>query len=202
MHEIIKAAKIIKTGGIVAFPTETAYGLAASIFYQDSLDRIYQIKKRDVDKPLLVLIPDTSHLDILASHVPEIAHELIKNFWPGPLTILFPAKNGLPWQVTGKTNKVGARISPHPVAQALLKEVGHPITATSANVSGKDFCISADEVRRHLVDPPPDYILNGGITPGGKPSTIIDITTIPPKIIREGVIPKEEIEKKLKIKIA
>ncbi len=202
MNEIKKAAKTIKSGGIIAFPTETSYGLGASIFYPDTLERIFQIKKRDDDKPLLLLLPDTTHLDILVSHIPKIADEIMRNFWPGPVTLIFPAKIGIPWQITAKTNKVGVRISSNPWALALVKEVGHPITATSANTAGTESCNSAEEVRENLFDPAPDYILDGGKTTGGNPSTIIDVSVDPLRLVRKGAIDIKTIEEKLNIKIS
>ncbi len=202
MNEIKKAAKTIKSGGIIAFPTETSYGLGASIFYPDTLERIFQIKKRDDDKPLLLLLPDTTHLDILVSHIPKIADEIMRNFWPGPVTLIFPAKIGIPWQITAKTNKVGVRISSNPWALALIKEVGHPITATSANTAGTESCNSAEEVRENLFDPAPDYILDGGKTTGGNPSTIIDVSVDPLRLVRKGAIDIKTIEEKLNIKIS
>lgn len=202
MNEIIKAAKIIKSGGIVAFPTETSYGLGASIFYPDSLERIFKIKKRDEDKPLLLLLPDTTHLDILVSNIPAVADEIMRKFWPGPVTLIFSAKVGIPWQITAKTNKVGIRISSNPWALALVKEVGHPITATSANTAGTDSCNSAEDVRKNLSDPAPDYVLDGGKTTGGNPSTIIDVSVDPLRVVRKGAINKEIIEEELNIKIS
>jgi len=202
MNEIIKAAKIIKSGGIVAFPTETSYGLGSSIFFADTLERIFMIKKRDEDKPLLLLVPDTSHLDILVTHIPDDADEIMKNFWPGPVTLIFPAKVGIPWQITARTNKVGIRISSNPWALALVKEVGHPITATSANTAGTESCNCAEEVRENLINPAPDYILDGGKTTGGSPSTIIDVSVNPLHLVRKGAIDKKNIEEKLNIKIS
>ncbi|NIA08498.1 MAG: threonylcarbamoyl-AMP synthase [Nitrospiraceae bacterium] len=185
---IQQAADIIKRGGVVAFPSETSYGLAASISHVHALERIYAIKKRAKNKPLLILISDSSQLVMLVSRIPPVAVDLIRRFWPGPLTILFPARPGLPWPLCGDTKKIGIRISSHPWAQALVKTLGSPMTATSANISGHPSTCTAGEVAEQLQFPAPDYILDGGLTPGGAPSTIIDVSTAPPHIVREGAI--------------
>ena len=185
---IQQATGIIKRGGVVAFPTETSYGLGASIRHIHALERIYVIKKRARNKPLLILISDTSQLVLLVSRIPPVALSLIKRFWPGPLTLLFPAKAGLPWPLCGDTKKIGIRISSHPWAQALVKALGDPMTATSANLSGYPSTYTAEGVADQLRSPVPDYILNSGPTPGGAPSTILDISTVPPHIVREGAI--------------
>ena len=185
---IQQTTDIIKRGGVVAFPSETTYGLAASIRHIHALERIYSIKKRPRNKPLLILISDSSQLVMLVSRIPAVAVDLIERFWPGPLTILFPARSGLPWPLCGDTKKIGIRISSHPWAQALVKALGNPMTATSANLSGHASTCTAGEVADQLRFPAPDYILDGGLTPGGAPSTILDVSTVPPHIVREGAI--------------
>ncbi len=185
---IEQATEIIRGGGVVAFPSETSYGLAASIRHIHALEQIYAIKRRARNKPLLVLISDPSQLDLLVSQIPSIAPSLIRRFWPGPLTLLFPARPGLPWPLCGDTKKVGIRISSHPWAQALVRALGDPMTATSANLSGHPPGCTAREVLDQLRSPGPDYILDGGLTSGGAPSTILDISISPPHIVRKGAI--------------
>ena len=190
---IQRAADIVRKGGVVTFPTETSYGLGASIKHIDALERIYVIKKRPRHKPLLILISDISDLIHLVTRVPLTAVILIKRFWPGPLTLLLPAKTGLPWPLCTDTAKVGVRISSHPWAQSLVQTIGNPVTATSANLSEHPATYKADEVADQLRSCPPDYILDGGSTSGEAPSTIIDVCTDPPEIIREGVISQKYV---------
>ena len=177
----------------MAFPTETSYGLGASIKRIDALERIYAIKERPRNKPLLVLISDVSQLVQLVSRIPPVAITLTKRFWPGPLTLLLPARPGLPWPLCADTAKVGVRISSHSWAHSLVTILGSPMTATSANLSEHPATCEAKEVADQLRFLPPDYILDGGPTSGGPPSTIIDVCTDPPEIIREGVISPKDI---------
>lgn len=190
---IQRAADIIRKGGVIAFPTETSYGLGASIKNVYALERIYIIKKRPRDKPLLILISNISDLIHLVNQVPPFAVALMERFWPGPLTLLLPAKPELPWPLCANTNKVGVRISSHSWANSLVTVLGSPITATSANLSKYPATCNAEEVKDQLQSPPPDYILDGGPTSGGPPSTIVDMCTEPFKIIREGIIDPKDI---------
>jgi L-threonylcarbamoyladenylate synthase len=190
---IQRAADIVQRGGVVAFPTETSYGLGASIRQIEALERIYVIKKRPRHKPLLILISDTSDLILLVSRVPPAAVTLMERFWPGPLTMLLPARPGLPWPLCADTAKVGVRISSHSWAHSLVTILGNPMTATSANLSEHPTTYRAEEVADQLRSFPPDYILNGGPTSGGPPSTIIDVCTDPPEIVREGAISPKDI---------
>lgn len=190
-----KAAAILERGGVVAFPTETSYGLGASIRFTEAMDRIFTMKNRPAAKPLLVIIPSLRELDLLAGSVPEKASLLMKRFWPGPLTILFPARTGLSWHLCGTTGRVGVRISSNPWAAAMVAALGEPVTATSANLSGLPPACEPGDVTRQLSPNPPDWILDGGRTPGGRPSTIVDVTSDPLKIVREGAIPADIILK-------
>lgn len=185
---IKRAAEILSLGGVVAYPTETSYGLGASIDFPDALRRIFSIKHRPFDKPLLIIIPEASWLNELVSEIPRVAFPLMSRYWPGPLTMLFPAKPGLPFELTANTGKIGVRISGHPWAKSLVLATGRPITATSANISGMPPCFSAEDVRKQLKDPSPDFILNGGPSPKGPLSTIVDVSSSPPVIIRKGAI--------------
>lgn len=193
---IFKAAQIIMAGGIVAYPTETFYGLGVDAFNVHAIERIYHIKKRDLSKPILVIIENQRHLKELVSDIPPLAKELIKRFWPGPLTIIFRASPKVPAILTGNTGTIGIRISSHPVALGLVRAVGRPITATSANISGQLGLISALDVLK-IFENGLDLILDGGITQGKKGTTIVNITLDPPRIVREGIIPSKEIKRYL-----
>lgn len=195
---IQKSARIILRGGVVAFPTETFYGLAADALNEAALEKIFQIKEREENKPLLLLIPDRSSVAELAESIPPEAGRLIKKFWPGPLTLVFQARAQISGMVTGNTGKIGLRVSSHPVAQALVRAVGRAITATSANVSGQPSLSTAGEVS-HSLGEKLDGILDGGETAGGLGSTVLDISGPDPKIIREGMIRRSELIKELKV---
>ncbi|MDA8161777.1 MAG: L-threonylcarbamoyladenylate synthase [Desulfobacteraceae bacterium] len=189
------AADVLRQGGVVAYPTETSYGLGASIEAIDALFRIYEIKRRPQDKPLLVIVKDPSWLERLAAHIPEAAYPIMEKFWPGPLTILFSARPGLPWPLCASTGKVGVRVSSHSVAAALVERLGAPITATSANLSGHPAANTAAEVMKQLGSCPKglDFILDAGPAHGGQPSSIVDITVDPPVILRQGAVSREDI---------
>jgi len=189
---IQKAASIIEKGGVVAFPTESFYGLGAAATNSSALQRLFQVKKRDPALPILILISCIDELSRYAASIPPEALELGRLFWPGGLTMVFEASQGLPSLLTAGTGKIGIRISGHPVAHALTLALKVPITGTSANISGKPPCTRAEQVVE-LFGGQLDLILDGGITKGTHPSTVLDVTSDPPLLIREGIIKVEEI---------
>ena len=197
-HLLIPAIEVLKAGGVVAYPTETFYGLGVDAFNEDALQRIYAIKQRDFFQPLSVLIPRQDSLSEYAEDTPEVAWKLMDRFWPGPLTLVVSAASCLPSVLCSQTNKVAVRISSHPIAKALTEDLGSPITATSANISGATSPTTPEEVARQLGDTV-DLIIDGGQTKGDKPSTIVDVTQTPPQLIREGAIPFWEIEALLRL---
>ena len=187
-----KARQILLTGGLVAFPTESFYGLAVNASDENAISRLFKVKKRRDNSPILVLIPSLEYLEGYVADVPEIALRLVERFWPGGLTLLFKAGPEISQLLTAGTGKIGVRISSHPVAAALALAVGSPVTGTSANISGQSGCVSAEEVYASLGSGV-DLILDGGNTGGGKGSTILDVTVNPPEIIREGMVGREDI---------
>ncbi|UCE84226.1 MAG: threonylcarbamoyl-AMP synthase [Deltaproteobacteria bacterium] len=189
---IREAAELILNGSVVAFPTETFYGLAALATHREAVEKVYLLKKRPVHKSLSVLIADLEDLHDLVEAIPIEAKQLAVRFWPGPLTLVFTAAKRLPTNLTAGTGKIGVRISSHKVAQSLVRAVGKPITATSANRSGAGNCRSTSEVLAQLGSDL-DAIVDGGLTPGGKVSTIADVTSRPPKILRIGAIAAQEV---------
>ncbi len=192
-RSIEKVLAVLKAGGVIAYPTETFYGLGADAKNEKAVDRIFSVKGRDFKKPIPVIIGPGQDLASLVSEIPQPALSLMKRFWPGPLTILFRAAPSINSRLTGGTGKIGIRLSSHPVAVGLAEAVRGPITATSANLSGQDECITADEVLASLGEKI-DLVVDGGLSPGGKGSTIVDITVDPVRIIREGVIPEALIQ--------
>ena len=191
-----KAAEVILSGGLVAFPTESFYGLAANIADDTALQRLFVAKKRRGGIPILILIPSLETLSQYVTYIPETGRQLIKEFWPGGLTLIFEAGTNISPLLTGRTGKIGIRYSSHPVATALSRAVGMPITGTSANVSGQPACLNAKAVS-HSLGNAVDLILDGGETEGGTGSTVLDITIKPPRVLREGMVSREKLSKYL-----
>jgi L-threonylcarbamoyladenylate synthase len=189
---IKKAAQMVLRGGIIAFPTETFYGLAADALNEAALKKIFQVKKREEGNPLLLLIADKSWLKGLVQNISPLAERLMDRFWPGPLTLVFNASPQLSPLLTADTGKIGVRLSPHPVTQALVQAVGRAITGTSANLSGQPGILTAREVHQALGESL-DAVLNGGKTAGGPGSTILEVSDPSPRIIREGMISQNEL---------
>lgn len=187
-----EAVKIILEGGIVAFPTESYYGLGVDTTNLRAIKRLFKIKKRDPNLPILILIPSLRELPKYVSSIPQGAKRMGEKFWPGGLTMIFQSSPTLPSVLTAGKGKVGIRISSHPLAQALSGALNVPVTGTSANISGRPPCIRADQVVECLGNGV-DLILNGGTTQGKYPSTILDVTVDPPLIIRKGIVKAEEI---------
>lgn len=186
-HDYRRAVSFLAEGGIVALPTETFYGLAVDPFNERALEALFRLKGRERGKPFPVLIHHEGQLPALVQGVPDLYRPLMKAFWPGPLTLVFPAKAGLSSLLTGKDGGVGIRISPHPVAERLGQLWGRPITATSANPSGLPAARTAEEVRRFFGDKV-DFILDGGPTAGGKSSTVVSLHGNGLCLLRAGVI--------------
>ncbi len=189
----------LEKGLVVALPTETFYGLAVDPFREEALRRLFHVKHRPEDKPVLLLVGDEKDLDRLVRFLPPMARRLMERFWPGPLTLVLPAREGLPRFLTAGTGKVAVRLSPHPVVRRITRLYG-PITGTSANLSGNPPARTAAEVAKNL--PEVDLIVDAGKTPGQEPSTILDVSVDPPRILREGAIKREELEGALRKKDA
>ncbi len=185
--------EIIRSGGLVAYPTESFYGLAANVASDKALDRLFEVKGRNANQPILLLIPDNNSLNRYVTHVPEVALRLMDAFWPGGLTIIFEAHKHLSTHLTAGTGKIGLRLSSHPLATGLARAMGSAITGTSANISGKPPCSTPREVLEGLGERV-DIVLDGGKTPGEKPSTVVDITTLPVTLLREGIVSREMLE--------
>ncbi len=189
---IQEASKLLTKGKLIIYPTETFYGLGAIYSDEKALERIFKIKKRKPQTPLLLLIQELSDLKKLSSNVSDSALAIAEKFWPGPLTLLFSVSPKLSQLVTGNTGKVGCRISSNPVAQKLLLFLKHPLTSTSANITGGKSPTSIDEIPSVLLDSV-DVIIDAGKTPGGLPSTIIDVSNHPFAVVRKGAVAPEKI---------
>jgi len=187
---IARALKVLKSGGIVALPTDTVYGLGALAFDNAAIESLYKAKDRPLEKAIPILIGDLSDLDKIGFDIPDMALRFASRFWPGPLTCVIPKKPTLPRAVSA-TSTVAVRIPNHPDALALLRAVG-PMAVTSANISGAQNPTSAREVYDQLNGRIP-LILDGGETPGGIPSTLVDCAGAQPVILREGPITLENL---------
>jgi len=184
---LLKACKIIKKNGVIIFPTKCLYGIGVDAFNQKAVNKVFKIKQRDKNNPILVLINKKQDLKILVKEIPFQAKVLMDKFWPGDVTIIFKAKHDIPEQLIAKTGKIGVRIPQHPVAYTLVKMAGTPITGTSANISGMKGCSDIKELELKLISNI-DMVLDGGKLKGGKGSTVVDVTVSPFKILRQGSV--------------
>ena len=197
MALITEAVRIMKAGGVIAYPTETFYGLGADGKNERAVEKVFLIKGRDLKNPISLIIGDRIDLIGLVDEITNTAHSLMEEFWPGGLTLIFKASPDIPPRLTGGTGKIGIRISSHPIANLLTKTFSRPITATSANLSGEGECSSAGEVIQRLGNHI-DAVIDGGPTPGKSGTTILDVSVHPPLILREGIIPTALIQDTLK----
>lgn len=197
-EEIRRAGEVIKRGGLVAFPTETVYGLGGDALNPEASGKIYAAKGRPSDNPLIVHIADMEHLEGIAESVPESARILAEKFWPGPLTMIFPKTGIVPRETTGGLDTVAVRMPSHPVALSLIEASGGYIAAPSANLSGKPSPTEAIHVIRDLKGRI-DMIIDGGSTSIGLESTIVDFTGNVPVILRPGFINPEMLREILGI---
>ena len=184
-----KAVAVLNDGGIVAYPTETFYGLGVKFDKENSLKKLFELKKRQEEKPMPLIIGSRASLSMIAASVNEIAESLMDKFWPGPLTLILEAKKSLSPYLTADTGRIAVRIPGESAALYLVREAGFPITATSANPSGMPPAEDADTVIRYFGEKI-DMVIDGGRTAGGLPSTIADVTEKKIKIVREGAIPR------------
>lgn len=189
---IVEAAKVIRLGGLVAFPTETVYGLGADAFYAPAVSRIFEVKGRPLDNPVIVHISSRGQVELVTREVPPKAEELMDNFWPGPLTIIMKRAVSLPEVTVAGLDTVAVRMPDHNVAMALISEARTPIAAPSANLSGLPSPTRADHVIRDLYGKV-EAIIDGGNTPIGVESTVLDMTTTPPVILRPGKITPDDL---------
>jgi L-threonylcarbamoyladenylate synthase len=186
--KIAEAVAILKDGGVIAYPTETFYGLGADAHNEAALEKIFAVKGRAFNNPVSVIIASENDLASLVAEIPEEARILMRRFWPGPLTMVFWAAPAVSARLTAGTGKIGIRISSHPIAALLVRQLGAPLTATSANRSGEPENASTAGVINSL-GALPDAMIDGGKTPGQPGSTILDVTASPFRILREGAVP-------------
>jgi L-threonylcarbamoyladenylate synthase len=182
------AAAVIRRGGIAIYPTETFYGLGVLFNNEQALERLFAAKGRRETKPVLLLIENRTSLEKLTLEIIPDALALSERWWPGPLSLLFKARPHLSPYLTGNEGKIGCRISSDPIAQRLVKLAGAPITSTSANLAGSPGAMRVADISAELLGRV-DVILDAGTTPGGPASTLLDVSTLPFTVLREGAIP-------------
>jgi L-threonylcarbamoyladenylate synthase len=191
--DLEEGVSILKKGGVIAYPTDTVYGLGADAFNSVAVERIYEIKDRSESNPFPLLIADVKQLAALAEPIPELARFLARQFWPGGVTLVLSKKDTVPaYLASGPT--IAVRVPDHPTCLALLQHLAGPLIGTSANVSGQPAALTADEVRQQLGDRV-DLVIDGGRCPGGKESTVVDTTREPPAVLRQGIVPSREIDR-------
>lgn len=187
-----RVAEVVAAGGVVAYPTETYYGLGADPHQPRALAAVLELKGRPMAQPLLLVLSDAGQLKPWVSHVPGPLEALARRFWPGPLTVVLPAAAGLPEALTGGRGTVALRVSSHPVARALVRSCGTPLTGTSANRTGAPAARTAAAVEASFGGDV--SILDGGTTPGGPASTLLDLSVTPHRILRPGPVTAAAIE--------
>ena len=192
--QIKRAVEILKKGGIVAYPTDTVYGIGADPFNEAAVERIFAVKKRSKDLALPILLADKSDISRVAVNIPEIAWKLAECFFPGQLTMVLQKSPQIPMIVCAGGNTIAIRVPDYPMTVALIRGLGNPIIGTSANISGKPNPTTAEEVYQQLGDEV-DFIIDGGEYPGGVESTVIDLSVKVPTILREGAVPLDVIAK-------
>jgi len=193
-EQIKKGVSILEQGGLVAYPTDTVYGLGAYAYLGGAVERIYRVKERPRDMPLPLLLADEGMIADIAAELSPAAWLLIKELLPGALTLVVNKSIAVPRIVGSEGPTIAVRIPDHPVPIALIKGLKAPIIGTSANLSGKQSPLTAEEVESQLGDRI-DLIIDGGKCPGGTESTVVDVTGEKPAILREGAITNQEIER-------
>lgn len=190
---IQQAGKVLTQGGVVIFPAKCLYGVSVNALNQDAIQKVFHLKQRSWDKPLLLLVKDQSMIHSIVTQIPENALCLMDSFWPGNLTLVLPADSSIPDALTAGTRKIGVRIPSHPVARALVEAVDFPITGTSANLSGQPGCTSVGQLDPWILKNA-DLILDAGDLKGGKGSTIAEVSEKSVQVLREGEISRHQID--------
>ncbi len=190
---IARAAELVRAGEVVAFPTDTVYGIGAHAWNQEAVQRLYAIKERPGHKAIALLISGPDQLPAVTDYRSPALDQLARRFWPGGLTVVLPWRPEILKSGQVSIPTVGVRVPDHPIPLALIAEVGAPLATTSANLSGAPSPVTAEEVARQIGDRIA-LIIDGGPCPGGRDSTVVDLTTQPPTVRRAGAVPVEELE--------
>lgn len=189
---LIQPANVIKSGGIVVFPTETVYGIGANGLNENAVKRLYEVKQRPFNKPISLLVNSIDMINEIAKDITELEYDLMRKFFPGPLTIILKKKDIVPNIVTANSNTVGVRMPANETALKLIEYAGVPIATPSANISGKPSATNLKEVMGNFGEEV-DYYIDGGTSKIGIASTIVQVIDEVPHVLRQGSISKEEI---------
>lgn len=189
-----RAIDALRRGEVIVFPTETFYGLGADAFNEAAVGQVISLKGRRPESPIPIIVADEKMLKGVVTEVPPVAQRLMERFWPGPLTLVLPAKKNLPAPLLNQDGGIGVRISSHPLATRLARELGHPVTTTSANPSGREPARAVGEAMGYFSGKL-EIFLDGGRLEGKKGSTVVEIVQGQLRIVREGEIPSEKLKK-------
>lgn len=188
-----EALRVLKQGGTLIFPTDTVYGIGCLPHQDEAIREIYRLKGRPKGQPLQILLEDVNRVSDFAIRIPGYAHEIMKKYWPGGITLVLPAKRGLPGYCTGPGVTVGLRIPNMLDLLDLIKRAGGSLASTSANLSGEESPLSVDQIPESI-QAGVSYLIDGGALPSGSASTVLDCTMDQPKLIRAGAVPEEALE--------
>jgi len=195
-EKIKEIARILSSGAVIVYPTETFYALGANCFSRKAIQEIYRLKKRPPSKPISVVISDIDMIRQIVLAIPPDFETLVSNFWPGPLTLVLKASSRVPKELQSLSGSIGVRLTGHEWLRSMVRHASFPITATSANISGGEEIANPEEAVR-LFGKRVNLIVNAGETQGRLPSTVLDLTGRKPRIIREGAIPLSQLKKYL-----
>jgi L-threonylcarbamoyladenylate synthase len=184
---IEEIAAVLEMGGLIAYPTETIYGLGVDALNEEAIRRLVDTKSRRPEKPISILVRDMDMLRRVVSHIPSIAVPIIEKHWPGPVTVVFPVAREISPILTGQTGTLGVRISPHPFVKSLFRAFDSPITSTSANLSGGRSLIEPEDILRSFGGSI-DLVVDMAGSMGGAASTVVDVTGKNPRVLRRGVV--------------
>jgi len=191
---LAEAVAVLKGGGLVAYPSDTVYGLGAAAGDERAVERVFAVKDRDAEKALSLLLADAADLAPICAQVPFLARVLAQRYWPGPLTLVLRGSPAFQSAALGGGDTVAVRVPDHPFLRDLIRVLGEPITGTSANRSGRPACRNAQEVERELGDAV-DLIIDGGPSGSGPESTVVNLTGTLPVVLREGAIPRVDVDR-------
>ncbi|MBI2359421.1 MAG: threonylcarbamoyl-AMP synthase [Deltaproteobacteria bacterium] len=194
---VSRAVEALRHGEVIVFPSETFYGLGADALNAAAVERVGSLKGRQADSPIAVIVADREMLERVVAEIPPAAEQLIGRFWPGPLTLVLPARSHLPSPLLNRAGGIGVRMSSHPLAMRLVREFGHPVTATSANPSGQEPSRTVAEARSYFTGKVSVYVDGGRLT-AAKGSTVLEIVSGDLRMIREGEVSLAEIRKALR----
>jgi L-threonylcarbamoyladenylate synthase len=195
-EHILPVCDVLRRDGVILYPTETFYGLGANVYSARAIKKIYGLKSRGFNKPLSVVICDIPMLKKVAAEIPPVLNDLAESFWPGPLTLILAAAPDIPFQLLAGFDTIAVRIPGHAWLRCLIREAGFPLTSTSANLSGDSEHTDPYQAAASLQGKV-DLIVDGGITQGESASTIVDLTSDPPRIVRQGAVPRIRLKRYL-----